>query len=85
MSWVLIINSAAKKQLNRISEYYFAAVTQAINELKVNPFAGDIEKMEGESNVWRRRVGSYRIFYELDITEKVVLVFRIKRRTSTTY
>jgi mRNA-degrading endonuclease RelE of RelBE toxin-antitoxin system len=30
--------------------------------MAVAPFAGDVLKLEGEDNLWRRRVGSYRIF-----------------------
>jgi len=41
--------------------------------------------MKGEENVWRRRVGAYRIFYELISKEKTINVFRVERRTSKTY
>ncbi|PIQ07418.1 MAG: hypothetical protein COW72_00415 [Candidatus Nealsonbacteria bacterium CG18_big_fil_WC_8_21_14_2_50_37_10] len=43
------------------------------------------KKMRGEKNVWRRRVGAYRIFYELIQKEKVIHVFWVERRTSKTY
>ena len=36
-----------------------------VEKLPLNPYAGDIKKMEGEEYVWRRRVGAYRIFYEI--------------------
>ncbi len=29
----------------------------AIEKLAVSPFAGDVEKMRGEENIWRRRIG----------------------------
>jgi len=41
--------------------------------------------MRGEENIWRRRVGAFRVFYELLPQEKVVYVFHVKRRTSKTY
>jgi len=41
--------------------------------------------MEGRDDVWRRRTGSYRIFYEVDTVRKIIYVFDIKRRTSKTY
>ena len=56
-----------------------------INELATNPFVGDIQKMKGEENIWRKRVGSYRVRYEIIKEEKVVHVFRVERRTSKTY
>lgn len=41
--------------------------------------------MKGEENVWRRRVGSYRIFYEIIVDKKIIYVYDVKRRTSSTY
>lgn len=51
----------------------------------LNPYFGDIEKMKGEENSWRRRIGAYRIFYEIISQEKIVYIFRVERRTSKTY
>ena len=56
-----------------------------VEALSVNPFQGDAEKMKGSKNVWRRRIGAYRIFYEIFSKETVVYVFRVERRTSQTY
>lgn len=41
--------------------------------------------MKGEENVWRRRVGSYRIFYEIMPEENTIHVFHAERRTTRTY
>ena len=49
-----------------------------------NPLAGDIVRLQG-SMTWRRRVGSYRIFFELDFDSHTVDVLDLQRRTSTTY
>jgi len=59
-------------------------VRAALQELIYNPYAGDIEKMEGR-DAWRRRVGNYRIFYEIHEKRLLIYVFEIKRRTSNTY
>jgi mRNA-degrading endonuclease RelE of RelBE toxin-antitoxin system len=53
--------------------------------LAVDPFLGDIIKLEGGGNRWRRRVGSYRIFFTADSAMRKVDVTAIERRTSTTY
>jgi mRNA-degrading endonuclease RelE of RelBE toxin-antitoxin system len=34
--------------------------------LAEDPFSGDIIKLEGAENRWRRRVGSYRVFFIID-------------------
>jgi mRNA-degrading endonuclease RelE of RelBE toxin-antitoxin system len=50
-----------------------------------DPFAGDVLKLEGEDNLWRRRVGSYRIFFAVDNAARTVAISAIIRRTSKTY
>jgi len=56
-----------------------------LEQLGEDPYAGDVEKLDGRENVWRRRVGSYRIFYELSVAKRTVFIFKIERRTSATY
>jgi mRNA-degrading endonuclease RelE of RelBE toxin-antitoxin system len=50
-----------------------------------DPFSGDVLKLEGTSNLWRRRVGSYRIFFAVDSAAKSIAITAISRRTSSTY
>jgi mRNA-degrading endonuclease RelE of RelBE toxin-antitoxin system len=50
-----------------------------------DPFSGDTLKLHGMENRWRRRAGSYRIFFAVDTTALAVSVSAITRRTSTTY
>ena len=57
-------------------------ILEAINEIGTDPFGGDIKKIEGR---YRRRSGSYRIFYEVAQKERVIEIQDIVRRTSTTY
>jgi mRNA-degrading endonuclease RelE of RelBE toxin-antitoxin system len=51
--------------------------------LENNPFSGAIKRLQPPG--WRRRVGSYRIFYDLFAKERQVVVTAVERRTSTTY
>ena len=84
-SWDLQIDRSVFKVLNKMPRHEAGAVLQAICLLPVNPYFGDIRKMEGEEDSWRRRIGSYRIFYKIKVPEKIILVFRLERRTSKTY
>jgi mRNA-degrading endonuclease RelE of RelBE toxin-antitoxin system len=53
--------------------------------MQEDPFAGDIKRLKGQSTAWRRRVGQYRIIYDLYPQEHLIVVAGILRRTSTTY
>lgn len=85
MTWRLAVDPKARKQLRKIPKDYAQRILDVINGLASNPFAGDIEKMARQGDVWRRRVGDYRIFYELDQAQRLVYVFKVKRRTSSSY
>jgi mRNA-degrading endonuclease RelE of RelBE toxin-antitoxin system len=50
-----------------------------------DPFTGDIVRLKGHRFSWRRRVGSYRILYDLDPINRAISVGLIERRTTTTY
>ena len=84
-SWGLRVDPAVFKALKRIPRRDAEVLLEVIRLLPVNPYFGDIHKMKGENNVWRRRAGSYRIFYKIDVVNRVILVFHLERRTSKTY
>ena len=84
-NWDLQIESDVFKALNKIPRHYAETVLAVIRLLPIDPYFGDIQKMKGEENSWRRRIGNYRIFYKIKIAKKIILVFRLERRTSKTY
>ncbi len=83
--WEVRIEGRIYKELSRFPAPDRKRVFRAIELLPRNPYAGDIEKMKGEENVWRRRIGAYRVFYEIIADEKVIYVYAVERRTSKTY
>ncbi len=85
MNWKIYITARVEKQIRKLPKSYIERIGIAIDAMESNPFTGDIEKLDGKENIWRRRIGSYRIFYEINNTRKIVYIFSIKRRTSSTY
>jgi len=53
--------------------------------MQAEPFSGDIQRLRGQPTAWRRRVGNYRIIYDLYTEQGLIVVSGILRRTSTTY
>ncbi|MBI2640324.1 MAG: type II toxin-antitoxin system RelE/ParE family toxin [Candidatus Sungbacteria bacterium] len=84
-SWDLQVDPDVFKILQKMPRHDAEVILEVIRLLPINPHFGDIQKMKGEDNTWRRRLGSYRIFFRIKIAEKVVLVFHLERRTSKTY
>ena len=84
MSWHISVTNAAKKQLEKVHSRDAERIEAVISLMAEDPFFGDIQKMTGQA-IWRRRVGSYRIFYKVDGALRVVYILEVKRRTSKTY
>lgn len=53
--------------------------------MEENPFLGDVRKLKGGREGFRRRVGDWRIFFDIPLEEHRVVVTAIERRTTTTY
>jgi len=85
MNWELRLRKKDKKIIHRFPKKEQIRIIQALRELVFDPYTGDVEKIKGEKNSWRRRVGAYRIFYEIYPQQKVIYVFRVECRTSKTY
>ncbi|OFW37261.1 MAG: hypothetical protein A3J28_07630 [Acidobacteria bacterium RIFCSPLOWO2_12_FULL_60_22] len=73
------------KKLEKIPKGDAKRILQVIRDISLTPYYGDIQKMKGQENTWRRRIGAYLLFFKLFPGERVVLVFHLERRTSTTY
>ncbi len=85
MSWIVIIAGRAKKEIKKLPQKDSERVEVILKEIESNPYSRDIEKIQGEKYTWRKRVGNYRIIYDIYKDRHLVVVHRIERRTSTTY
>ena len=82
--WVLLVEPKVAKVSKKFPRKDREYISTAVAEMRLNPYTGDFTKLEG-NNVWRRRVGSYRIFFEVDQVARTIIIFRIRRRGSNTY
>ncbi len=85
MNWNVHVNAKAKENLKKLPERDYNKISKIIEKLKLNPFSLDFRKLKGSKEVWRLRVGNYRLFIKLFYAEKAVFVFDVKRRATTTY
>ena len=83
-NWILLVEPRVAKASKKFPKQDRESIGAAVAEMRLNPYTGDFIKLEG-NNVWRRRVGSYRIFFEVDQIARTVIIFRIRRRGSNTY
>lgn len=64
----------------------FTRVDAALVSMATDPFGGDIERLTKHDRYsFRRRVGDYRILFNVDTAARRVRVGAVERRTTTTY
>ena len=85
MNWAVVVAKPAQKQAARFPVKDQQRIAAAVRAMADDPFSGDIIKLEGAGDRWRRRVGNYRIFFAINQAAREVSVSAIARRTSTTY
>jgi mRNA-degrading endonuclease RelE of RelBE toxin-antitoxin system len=85
ITWNLRIATQAKKELERIPAKHQTHILRALQATRDDPFSGDLVRLKNQPTAWRRRVGSYRIFFDVYPDLLLIEVLTIRRRTSTTY
>ena len=85
MPWTLHVARSAEKELEGIPERDRTRILKALKAMCADPFAGNVARLHGLPTSWRRRVGNWRILYDLYTDRGLIVVASIRRRTSTTY
>lgn len=80
MRYEIIIKPTAEKSLNRVPWPAGRRIADALEELRNNPRPDGCVKLAGDENLWRIRVGDYRLVYEIHEKRLLVLVVRIGHR-----
>ncbi len=84
-NWNLKIDPGVYKDVEKFPKNYRDKTLEIIESLPFDPYAGDIRKIKGGGNLWRRRFGHYRIFYEIHVSRNFIHVLWVERRGSKTY
>lgn len=85
MSWRLTFSRNAPKSLQRLPPDGRRRLDGTFTEMARDPLSGDVAVLRDYPVGYRRRVGSYRILFDVDPATRSVQVQEIERRTSTTY
>lgn len=78
--YVITYKKSVEKDLRKISKPHLKKIVQAIQQLAHNPKPTASTGLKGFSNVYRLRVGDYRIVYEINKGELIVLIVRVAHR-----
>ena len=71
---------SAAKELSRLPIAVIKRIQKVVIQLEINPFPGNSRKLEGPGNLYRIRVGDYKVVYLVEKTVKIVTVTKVGHR-----
>ena len=75
------ITRKAQKQFKKLHPQAQDRIAPAMQALSKNPRPHGVKKLKGEENLWRIRVGNYRVIYEIRNDQLIVLIVRVAHRS----
>lgn len=80
MSYEVRFSSAADRRISKLPRTIRPLIVARAEALADDPRPRGVEKMSGEENAYRVRVGDYRIIYEIHDIALIVVVVRVGHR-----
>jgi mRNA interferase RelE/StbE len=77
----VVITRAAGRDLDRLDRAVLARVAREIDALSGEPRPVGCRKLVNQMNLWRVRVGDWRVLYEIDDTARTVRVVAVRHRS----
>ena len=80
MPWRLVVARRAENELDGLPVHDQDAVSKALARLPTDPGGAHLRKLEGRGDLWRLRVGRWRVILRLDNATGVIHVLRVVPR-----
>lgn len=79
-NYTINIKKTAVKQINALPKKIKKRVLAKINDLENNPRPSGCMKLKGRKNLYRIRIGDYRIIYSVNDYELIIYIFQVGHR-----
>lgn len=74
------ISKTAERQFTKLGEKDQLRIARVINQLAVDPHPQGCRKLTGYKDVFRIRVGNYRIIYSVEKKRLIIIILKIGHR-----
>jgi mRNA interferase RelE/StbE len=78
--WSILVHRDAEKILRKLDRQTFLRIRGAINQLALDPRPAGYKRIMGTENLYRIRVGEWRISYALEKEQLIILIVEISTR-----
>lgn len=80
MTYQVIVKPSPAKVIRKLDRTTQRRLIRLLERLADFPRPEGVVKMQGDDNLWRARIGDYRVIYEIHDDRLVVLVLRVGHR-----
>ena len=74
----LLITDQAEKQLAKLDKSVRLRIIASLDRLRDAYPVGDLRKMQGYDDLWRLRVGDYRVVMHIDLVTAIITITVIR-------
>lgn len=78
--YTVVFARSARKELQNLDPQVARRILKAIEALVANPRPSGVVKLEGASDLWRIRVGEWRVVYRISDRDRLVDVIAVRHR-----
>ena len=81
MAYLIIVSRKVEKEIYKLPKHIIKDIGKTIDRLAENTRPHGSKKLKGtEENLWRVRVGDYRVIYSIEDVLKIVEIIRVRHR-----
>ena len=78
--YTISFTRSARKELSRLDKKTVSRIFIKIEALAGNPFPASCRKIQGAADLWRIRVGNYRVIYQIIDQQLIIEVVAVRHR-----
>lgn len=78
--YAITFASSARKELERLDLSVIGRILSQVEALAHDPRPSGCEKLRARVDLWRIRIGDYRVIYQIDASQSVVDIVTVRHR-----
>jgi mRNA interferase RelE/StbE len=82
--YTVLVDERVEKDLKSVPKHITVRFLDLLDELEIDPFQNrpgvDIKPIKGHSDLYRIRIGDYRVLFTIDRPKKIVIITTIAHR-----
>jgi len=79
--YAIEVKPSAHKELEKLSDPIIGRLMAKLEGLAADPRPSGCKKLRGYKDLWRIRIGDYRVVYIIDDAQKIVRITRVAHRS----